>query len=202
MGMWPLIASPFNKKKKKTKKNASNSTVCASFPPVPRSGTLLGLSSAVVSVPATQANAATCRCESERHFYKLKVLVCITFLSRYNLFIQYNVLLQPVANPTGILPCKVCHPCSLRHTAMGLSAPQTSPEKGTRQQLFSKQSESLYKSHGGNLQIWVDSIQVSLQGLFCINLHCGEIGWICLVSISLYSILPHSHCLLFISIGA
>lgn len=168
---------------------------------MPRSGTLLGLSSAAVSLPATKANAATGKSESELCFYKLKMLVCITFLSRYNLFIQHNVLLQPVANPTGILHCTMCHPCSLCYFAMGFSAPQTRPIRETGQQLFSKQ-RAYAKTMEEICKDGVGSMQVSLQGLFCINLHCGEIGWICLVSISFLLVLPHSHCLLLISTGA
>lgn len=191
------MLSPFNKKKKRKKLVIP---VCVTCPPVPRSGTFLELSSAVVSVPATQANAATGRCESELHFYKLKMLVSIIFLSRYNLFIQHNVLLEPVAVPTGILPCTICHPRSLCYFAMGLSAPQTSPVRRTEQQLFSKQRVRAYAK--AMEEIYKDE-SVPLQGLFCINLHCGKIGWMCLVSISLFFlVLPHSHCLFLISIGA
>lgn len=94
------------------------------------------------------------RCESALCFYRLKALVHITFLSRYNLFIQQNVLLQRVADPSGILHFTIHPPCSLSYCAVGLSAPQTSPIKGTGQQLFSKErkSESLCKTHGGDLQ--------------------------------------------------
>lgn len=90
------------------------------------------------------------------------MLVCITFLSRYNLFIQHNVLLQPVANPTGILHCTMCHPCSLCYFAMGFSAPQTRPVRGTGQQLFSKQ-RAYVKTMEEICKDGVGSMQVSLS---------------------------------------
>lgn len=78
---------------------------CSCCVTVLRSATLLKLSLAVVSMPAMQAKAATHEIWIHTLLYRLKVLVHITFLNRYNLFIHGNVLLQWVADPVGILHC-------------------------------------------------------------------------------------------------
>lgn len=151
--------------------------------------------------PPVRRESALCLC-------RWKVLVHVPFLSRCNLFIQQNVLLQWGADPTGILHCTVHHPCTLCYFAVGLSAPKTSPVKRTGQQLFSKQREEVYESHR---EICKDRVGIrtglssrSILREFAVKKRLGQtffFGWMCLVSVSFFIVLPCSHCIL-ISIGA